>query len=78
MTMGYVVRVGGLLAFDVWHVALADPTVAIQAARDAAGPDAQYKEVRVVGGLGPHDLEQLGLLPGQIQKVSPQQTEIPR
>jgi hypothetical protein len=70
MTMGYIVRVGGPLASDVWHVALADPDRALQAARDAAGPDAQYKEVRILGGLGPGELDQLGLLPGQIHKIS--------
>ena len=68
MTMGYVVRVGGPLTSDVWHVALADPDLALLAAYEAAGPDAQYKDVRIIGGLGPDELDELGLLPGQVQK----------
>ena len=65
MTMGYVVRVGGPLTSDVWHVALADPDLALLAAHEAAG---QYKDVRIIGGLGPDELDELGLLPGQVQK----------
>jgi len=49
-------------------VALADPDLALLAAYEAAGPDAQYKDVRIIGGLGPDELDELGLLPGQVQK----------
>ena len=70
MTRGYVVRIGGSLASDVWDVALADPNVALQAARHAAGPNAAYQEVRIIGGLNPGELDQLGLVPGQVQKRS--------
>ena len=66
MTRGYVVRIGALCPLkNVWHVALADPDVALQAAHDAAGPTAAYQEVEIIGDLGPGELEQLGLAPAR-------------
>ena len=69
MAYGFVVRIGGPFApFEDWYVALADPDGAMQAAHDAAGPLAQYKNVQIIGEFSAAEVDQLGLLPGQLKQ----------